>query len=107
MINVTKCFLPPLEEYAQQVNRAFKNEWLTNRGELVLELEDKLKEYLKTNNIIITNNGTVPLQIALKILASGGEVITTVQLCGYHGSDCMGKLYTGFCRYSSGVFNHR
>lgn len=77
MINVTKCFLPPLEEYTQQVHRAFKNEWLTNRGELVLELEDKLKEYLKTNNIIITNNGTVPLQIALKILASGGEVITT------------------------------
>ncbi|KGO89375.1 DegT/DnrJ/EryC1/StrS family aminotransferase [Flavobacterium suncheonense] len=77
MINVTKCFLPPLEEYTQQVNRAFKNEWLTNRGELVLELEEKLKNYLKTDNIIITNNGTVPLQIALKLLANGGEVITT------------------------------
>lgn len=77
MINVTKCFLPPLEEYTQQINRAFKNEWLTNRGELVLELEAKLKNYLNTNTIIITNNGTVPLQIALKLLANGGEVITT------------------------------
>lgn len=76
-INVTKTFLPPIEEYQAQVQRAWDNEWLTNRGELVKELEDKLKTYLSVSNILITNNGTIPLQIALKLLGRGGEVITT------------------------------
>ena len=74
---VTKTFLPPIEAYQAQVKRAFDNQWLTNRGELVLELEGKLKSYLATDNIIITNNGTIPLQIALKLLGKGGEIITT------------------------------
>jgi dTDP-4-amino-4,6-dideoxygalactose transaminase len=77
MINVTQTFLPPQEEYNRIVKRAWDKIWLTNRGELTLELEQKLKEYLKIENIILTNNGTIPLQIALKLLANGGEVITT------------------------------
>jgi dTDP-4-amino-4,6-dideoxygalactose transaminase len=77
MINVTKTFLPTIAEYTQQVKRAWDNQWLTNRGELVLELEDKLKEYLSVSNVIVTNNGTVPLQIALKLLGKEGEIITT------------------------------
>lgn len=76
-IPVTKTFLPPIEEYQAQAKRAFDNQWLTNRGELVLELEEKLKIYLETDNIIITNNGTIPLQIALKLLGKKGEIITT------------------------------
>lgn len=76
-INVTKTFLPPIEEYQAQLQRAWGNEWLTNRGELVRELEDKLKDYLSVSNILITNNGTIPLQIALKLLGKGGEIITT------------------------------
>ena len=77
MINVTKSFIPPIEEYTIIAKRAFDNEWLTNRGELVLELEAKLKGYLGVDNILITNNGTIPIQIALKLLGGGGEVITT------------------------------
>lgn len=77
MIPVTKPFLPPIAEYMAQVQRAYDNEWLTNRGELVLELEEKLKAYLDVSNILITNNGTIPLQIALKLLGNGAEVITT------------------------------
>jgi len=77
MINVTKTFFPPIEDYHFQVERIWQNQWLTNRGELVLELEEKLKDFLQTNSILITNNGTVPLQIAMKLLANGGEVITT------------------------------
>ncbi len=77
MIKVTKTFFPPIEEYNAQVARIWKNQWLTNRGELVLELEQKLKDYLKVSNITITNNGTIPLQIALKILGNQGEIITT------------------------------
>ena len=77
MIPVTKTFLPPIEEYNQWVKKVFDNQWLTNRGELVNLLEDKLKTYLNVNWLTITNNGTVPIQMALKLLAKGGEVITT------------------------------
>ena len=77
MINVTKTFFPPLEEYQLQLQRIWTNQWLTNRGELVLELENKLKDYLHVNHILVTNNGTIPLQIALKLLGNEGEVITT------------------------------
>ena len=77
MINVTKTFFPPLEEYQEQLQRIWMNQWLTNRGELVLELEEKLKKYLKVNHILVTNNGTIPIQIALKLLGNGGEIITT------------------------------
>jgi dTDP-4-amino-4,6-dideoxygalactose transaminase len=44
---------------------------------LSLELEKKIKEYLGVFNITITNNGTIPLQIALKLLGNNGEIITT------------------------------
>lgn len=77
MIPVTRTFLPPLDEYQKNLQRAWDNVWLTNRGELVLELEAKLKQFLSVSNIIITNNGTVPIQIALKLFGNGGEIITT------------------------------
>jgi dTDP-4-amino-4,6-dideoxygalactose transaminase len=79
MINVTKTFFPPIAEYQAQVQRIWDNQWLTNRGALLLELEEKLTEYLalQQSKIIVMNNGTIPIQIALKLLANGGEVITT------------------------------
>lgn len=77
MINVTKTFFPPIEEYQEQLERIWKNQWLTNRGELLLELEEKVKKYLSVSNVIIMTNGTIPIQIALKILGNEGEIITT------------------------------
>lgn len=77
MILVTKTFFPPLEKYHEHLKKIWENKWLTNRGQLVLELEEKLKNYLSVSNIIVTNNGTIPLQIALKILGKQGEIITT------------------------------
>lgn len=77
MIPVTKTFLPPQEEYQAILKRAWDKQWITNRGELVLELEEKLKEYLAVPHITITTNGTLPLQIAIKALELKGEIITT------------------------------
>ena len=77
MVPVTKTFFPPIEDYKFQIDRIWNNEWLTNRGELIIELEAKLKEKLGLHNLFLTTNGTLPIQIALKILAKGGEVITT------------------------------
>ena len=77
MINVTKTFFPPINEFNEQIQRVWDNQWLTNRGALVIELEEKLKRYLSVDNIIIMNNGTIPLQISLKVLGNQGEIITT------------------------------
>lgn len=77
MIQVTQTFLPPIEDYQRQVERIWTNKWLTNRGELVLELESKLKSYLTVDHILITNNGTIPIQIALKLFGNNGQIITT------------------------------
>jgi len=77
MINVTKTFLPPQEEYNAILKRVWDKNWITNRGVLVLELEEKLKHYLGVPHIIATTNGTLPLQIAIKALNLTGEIITT------------------------------
>ena len=77
MINVTKTYLPPFEEYTAQLKRAWDKAWLTNNGELVQELEAKLKDYLGLKHFLFTNNGTVVLQMALKALGITKEVITT------------------------------
>lgn len=77
MINVTKTFLPPQEEYNTILQRAWERHWLTNRGVLVKELEAKLKTYLQVPHLLATTNGTLPLQIAIKALNLTGEIITT------------------------------
>lgn len=77
MINVTKTFFPPLSEYTKQLERVWNNQWLTNRGQLLKELEKEVCNYLSTSNIIIMANGTIPLQIALKVMGNHGEIITT------------------------------
>lgn len=77
MIPVTKTFLPPQEEYQAILKHAWDIGWITNRGDLVKELEEKLKDYLEVPHIIATTNGTLPLQIAIKALELKGEIITT------------------------------
>ena len=77
MINVTKTFLPPQEEYNAILKEAWDSNWITNRGVLVKRLEERLKDYLKVPNILLTTNGTLPLQIAIKALDLKGEIITT------------------------------
>jgi dTDP-4-amino-4,6-dideoxygalactose transaminase len=77
MTNVTQTFLPPLIDYQEILQRAWDNKWLTNRGELVLELENSIAQKLSSKKGIAMNNGTIPIQIALKLLGKGGEIITT------------------------------
>jgi dTDP-4-amino-4,6-dideoxygalactose transaminase len=77
MINVTKTFLPPQEAFNTILKRSWDNNWITNRGQLVLELEAELKAYLSVPHIIATTNGTLPLQIAIKALELKNEIITT------------------------------
>jgi dTDP-4-amino-4,6-dideoxygalactose transaminase len=77
MINVTKTYLPTIEEYQQYVERIWQSNQLTNNGPLVRELEQKLKDYLGVKHCYFVSNGTIAIQIALKILKISEEVITT------------------------------
>jgi dTDP-4-amino-4,6-dideoxygalactose transaminase len=77
MIPVTKSFLPPFEEYTAILKRAWDKGWITNNGELLQELEQQLRAQLGIKNLWFTSNGTVVLQMALKVLHITKEVITT------------------------------
>lgn len=77
MINVTKTHLPPLDEYYEYLKGIWERSWVTNHGPLVLELEEKLKDYLGVKHVFFVSNGTIALQIAIKSLQKRGEIITT------------------------------
>lgn len=77
MINVTKSFLPPIEEYIKKLEKIWETNWLTNHGPLIEELETRLADYLGVPYIFCISNGTLAIQIALRALAIQGEVITT------------------------------
>lgn len=77
-INVTKSFMPPLEEYQNYIKKIFESNQLTNQGVLVKELEQKLSQHLNVNYFHYVTNGTIALQLALKALKiENCEVITT------------------------------
>ena len=77
MINVTKTFLPDFEAYTAVLKRAWDKTWITNNGELVVELEEKLKQFLGVKELLFCSNGTVVIQMALKVMNITKEVITT------------------------------
>jgi dTDP-4-amino-4,6-dideoxygalactose transaminase len=77
MINVTKAFLPPLEEYTAYLQGVWDRGHLTNSGPLVLELEAKLRHQLGVKHLFFVSNGTIALQIAIKALSLKGDILTT------------------------------
>lgn len=77
-INVTKTFLPPLDEYEVYLKQIWQRSHLTNQGPMLLEFEKQAEAYLGINNFHFVSNGTIAIQLALKALdVSEGEIITT------------------------------
>ena len=64
-IQVTKSSMPPIEESLNEIKGLWESHWLTNMGKKHLELEDKLTDYLKTNNITLFTNGHLALECAI------------------------------------------
>jgi len=76
MINVTKTYLPPLEEYIKYLKQILESGWITNNGEVVRELETKLTEYLGVLYIFrIVSNRIITLKIALRALDIKGDAV--------------------------------
>jgi len=76
-IQVTKSFLPPIEEYTNLLQTVWDTQQLTNGGPLLLKLIDELKSFLSLPQLLVTTNGTLSLQLAIKALALTGDIITT------------------------------
>lgn len=77
-INVTKTFLPPIEEYQRYVQQIWDKGQITNQGPLLHEFQQKIAQYLGVKNFHFVANGTIALQIALMALGiEEGEIITT------------------------------
>ena len=78
MINVTKVFLPPKEEYDKYLEQIWASKYVTNQGTMVNNLQKSLCEYLGVKNLHYVTNGTVALELAIEALdIKDGEVITT------------------------------
>lgn len=77
MIPISKPFLPPIDDYISLLKEIWSRNWLTNMGPLASNLELKLKSYLGVNHLLFVTNGTLALQMAIKVLNLKGEIITT------------------------------
>ena len=76
-IFVTRPLLPDLDKVTNKLQEIWSAKWLTNMGVQHNELEKKLQQHLKANNVSLFNNGTIALITACKGLNLTGEVITT------------------------------
>lgn len=74
---VNKPYLPNREQYKAYIDQLFESCWLTNKGELVQTLEERLRQYLGVKHLILVANGSLALQLAYHALDLRGEVITT------------------------------
>ena len=73
-IYISKTNLPSLTEYNKFLKRIWKSNWVTNDGQLVQELERKLREYWGVKHVICVANGTLAIEIALKALDIKKEI---------------------------------
>jgi dTDP-4-amino-4,6-dideoxygalactose transaminase len=77
LIQVTKTFLPLRKSFEKYVDQIYQSNWLTNFGKLEHELTEKLKEFLQLENLLLTSNGTLAMQVLYKAFGLSGEVITS------------------------------
>ena len=77
MIKVTQSSMPSYEEYCEEIKSIWETVHLTNMGPLHNQLQEKVKDYLKVDNVELFVNGHLALYCGLKALGLQGEIITT------------------------------
>lgn len=78
-ILVTRSSMPPFEEYVEKIKALWDTHWLTNMGAFHVELEEKLKDFLRVPYVSLMVNGHMALEMAIQAFdfPRGSEVITT------------------------------
>lgn len=77
MINVTQPYLPDIDKYKSYIDEIYANGWVTNNGPLVQKLERKLADYLGVKHLLLVANGTLALQVAIRLLQWRGQKVIT------------------------------
>ena len=76
-IYVTRPLLPDLQQVMEKLQGIWERKWLTNWGPSYMELEEKLRQTLRAQQLSLFNNGTIALLAACKAMKLHGEVVTT------------------------------
>ncbi len=76
-INVTLPFMPPIEEYINEIRELWESKYITNMGKKHDIFQEKLVHYLSTPNVILFVNGHLALESVISALKLKGEIITT------------------------------
>ncbi len=77
-LQVTKVFLPPLEEYCELLRQIWSTHIVTNDGPMYQRFEEDVRQYTGLDHLVCLANGTLALQMALHVLdLSDSDVITT------------------------------
>jgi len=76
-ISVTRSSMPNFIDYVEEIKELWDTRWLTNAGIKHNQLEEGLKQYLKTPNVSLFSNGHLALEYAIEMFQLTGEVITT------------------------------
>lgn len=87
-ILVTRSSMPSFEEFTEMIRPIWDSAWLTNMGEYHQELERQLKEYMKTDNLVLFVNGHMALEMVIQ--ADGTDRRGDhypIYLCLYHPRD--------------------
>jgi dTDP-4-amino-4,6-dideoxygalactose transaminase len=61
--------------FQQRLDNILDSQWLTNNGPIVQQFESSLSEYLNVKHCIAVSNGTVAIELVVKALGLGGEVV--------------------------------
>lgn len=77
MYQVNKPYLPSIRKYKKYIDGIYSNNWLTNNGPLVRELETRMGAYLGVENLVLVSSGTIALELAYHLLELRGKVLTT------------------------------
>lgn len=76
-ITVARPLLPDAHELLPYLEDLIQRRWVTNNGPYVNQLESELGRFLGTPEVAAVTNATVGLDLAVRAVASDGEVITT------------------------------
>ncbi len=76
-IFVTRPSMPSYEEYCAEIRGLWESKWLSNCGEKHQAFQEALCHVLGTDQVELTVNGHMALELSLAALNLRGEVITT------------------------------
>lgn len=63
------------QRFLTRLNDILDRRWLTNRGDYVIELEQRIAELVGVRHCILVTNGTIGLELLIRALDLRGEVI--------------------------------